>query len=134
MKYYGTLDNINYGFYEEKFKGFIEITDEYWKQLLDAQNKGKIIIPFENSVIAVDESKYDIRNGAWVKLSKDEIKNKEKNDKKQLRSIEIEAELDDLDKKRIRALAEPSMKDENETWLEFYNNKIRMLRNELSNL
>ena len=40
-------------------------------------------------------------------------------------------ELDKLDQKRIRAIAEPSMKDENISWLEYYNNQISDLRNEL---
>ena len=47
------------------------------------------------------------------------------------RRHEIELELEELDKKRIRALCEPSLKDEDTTWLEFYNEKIFLLRNEL---
>ena len=44
MKYYGTKNNKDYGFYLENFDNAIEITDEYWLELLDRQNKGKIII------------------------------------------------------------------------------------------
>ena len=44
MKYYGTKNNKDYGFYLEKFENAIEISDEYWKELLEEQCKGKIII------------------------------------------------------------------------------------------
>lgn len=50
------------------------------------------------------------------------------------RKAEIEKELEELDKKRIRAVCEPSLKDEDTTWLEFYNEQIEKLRKELSSL
>ena len=39
MKYYGTKNNKDYGFYLEKFDNSIEITDEYWNELLKEQAK-----------------------------------------------------------------------------------------------
>ena len=63
MKYYGTKNNKDYGFYEENFENAIEITDQYWINLLNEQNKGKIIIPFEGNVIAADEKQYSQENG-----------------------------------------------------------------------
>ena len=51
-----------------------------------------------------------------------------------IRESEILAELEELDKKRIRAIAEPSMKDEEQTWLEYYNLQISGLRNELAEI
>ena len=62
MKYYGTKNNKDYGFYEENFDGAIEITDSYWIELLDAQNNGKRIIHYENNVIAVDETQHSFEN------------------------------------------------------------------------
>ena len=58
MKYYGTKNNKDYGFYLENFENAIEITDEYWMSLLQQQNQGKIIIPYNNNVIAIDEKEY----------------------------------------------------------------------------
>ena len=58
MKYYGTKNNRDYGFYEEKFDGAVEITDEYWFELLNRQTKGAKIILYENNVIAVDKKEY----------------------------------------------------------------------------
>ena len=51
-----------------------------------------------------------------------------------IRKQEILDELEILDKKRIRALAEPSLIDCDTTWLEHYNTKIIALREELSQL
>ncbi|MBQ3311142.1 hypothetical protein IJG72_03610 [bacterium] len=44
---------------------------------------------------------------------------------------EIQKQLDELDKKRIRAVCEPSMKTENQSWLEYYNQEVQALRAQL---
>lgn len=54
-------------------------------------------------------------------------------------SIELEElgnELRDLDLKRIRAICEPSVKDESsgQTWLEYYNAQILNLRSQIQTL
>lgn len=53
-----------------------------------------------------------------------------------IRKEEIKKELAELDTKRIRAVCEPSIKDETtgETWLDYYNNQASILRDELQNL
>lgn len=53
-----------------------------------------------------------------------------------IRKAQIEKELLNLDTKRIRAICEPSIKDEEtgETWLDYYNTQVEVLRNELLNL
>ena len=45
MKYYGAKKDKDNGFYLEPFEGSVEITDEYWQELLDAQCTGKRIQP-----------------------------------------------------------------------------------------
>lgn len=134
MKYYGTKNKKDYGFYEEPFEGAIEITDEYWMELLKEQNNGKRIILFENNVIAVDEHKYSYGKGEWQKLSDMEAEIKQLNIQHEIRKKEIIQELDELDLKRIRALAEPSMMELDVTWLEYYNKKIATLRKELEKI
>ncbi len=134
MKYYGTKNNKDYGFYLENFDNAIELSDEYWSELLEAQNSGKIIILFENSVIAVNENEYSFENGKWKKLSDKEAGIKQLKIQNAIRESEILSELEELDKKRIRAIAEPSMKDEEQTWLEYYNLQISGLRNELAEI
>ena len=53
-----------------------------------------------------------------------------------IRKAEIEQQLLELDSKRIRAICEPSIKDEEtgETWLDYYNSQVMTLREELPNL
>lgn len=53
-----------------------------------------------------------------------------------IRKTEIERQLLELDSKRIRAICEPSVKDETtgETWLDYYNKQVLELREELTNL
>ena len=55
---------------------------------------------------------------------------------KQQRIDEIKAQLTALDQKRIRALCEPSTltNESNQTWLEYYNNQVLQLREELQSL
>lgn len=134
MKYYGTKNNKDYGFYLEDFENAIAISDGYWIELLEAQNKGKRIIPYENSVIAVNEGEYSLEDGEWKKLTTEETEVKQLNIQNEIRSREILDELLELDQKRIRAVAEPSLKDENTTWLEYYNNQVQVLRDELAQI
>ena len=130
MKYYGTKNNKDYGFYENNFQNAIEITDKYWKELLTEQSGGKIIILFENKVVAVNENEYELQNGVWRKLSTAERQTRQLTIQNAVRAEEIRQELDLLDRKRIRAIAEPSLMDENTTWLEYYNTQISQLREE----
>lgn len=48
----------------------------------------------------------------------------------------FQAQIDELDKKRVRAGFEPSVKDETtgQTWLEYYNLQVQELRNQLAEL
>ena len=134
MKYYGTKNNKDFGFYEDKSDNAVEISDEYWIELLDKQNNGHIIILYDGNVIAVKETEYECKNGVWERLTKDEVVAKQLKIQNAIRKQEILDELEILDKKRIRALAEPSLIDCDTTWLEHYNTKIIALREELSQL
>lgn len=134
MKYYGTKNNKDYGFYENNFQNAIEITDKYWKELLTEQSGGKIIILFENKVVAVNENEYELQDGVWRKLSVTERQTRQLTIQNAVRAEEIRQELDLLDRKRIRAIAEPSLMDENTTWLEYYNTQISQLREELASI
>ena len=134
MKYYGTKNNKDYGFYEENFENAVEITDEYWMQLLNEQSEGKRIIPFEGNVVAVNEAEYSQVNGVWTRLNAAEIQEKQLKIQNAIRIQEIKEELDNLDKKRIRAMAEPSLMDSDTSWLEYYNKQVKILRDELEQL
>ena len=48
----------------------------------------------------------------------------------------LSKQIDELDKKRIRAICEPSVKDEStgETWLDYYNNQVVAIRVQIQEL
>lgn len=53
-----------------------------------------------------------------------------------IRIVDLQAQIDELDKKRTRAGFEPSVKDgsSGQTWLEYYTSQIQDLRTQLSSL
>lgn len=60
---------------------------------------------------------------AWGK-TKAELQEFEKEKQK----TKIQQQIDELDKKRIRAVCEPSMKTNSQSWLDYYNEEIKKLR------
>ncbi len=46
----------------------------------------------------------------------------------------IKSKLKELDLKRVRAICEPSLKNQNQSWLEYYNEQIQELRRQLEEL
>lgn len=54
----------------------------------------------------------------------------------ELQTAELQQQIDDLDKKRIRAICEPSVKNEatGETWLEYYNLQVAKIRQNIQEL
>lgn len=80
-----------------------------------------------------DVGKYKIINGALVDISNTEEYRKVAEKKaKEIQIEEYKKQLEELDKKRIRALAEPELMDENTTWLEYYNSRIKELRQKIN--
>ena len=63
-----------------------------------------------------------------------ESKAKQLNIQNAIRKEEIKIELEELDKKRIRAISEPSLMDNENTWLEYYNKQAKSLRDELAEI
>ena len=53
---------------------------------------------------------------------------------KQAKLQELKKQLDDLDKKHIRVMCEPSMKTETQSWLEYYNEQIMQIRQVMAEL
>lgn len=70
------------------------------------------------------------------KLNTEAYSLKKQEYEKETRKFEIQNELNTLDLKRIRAICEPELKnpETGETWLEYYNNQILTLRDELTDL
>ncbi len=75
-----------------------------------------------------------VENGVIVDLrGTEEYEAEQSKIQKEERTQEILSELELLDKKRIRAVCEPEvLRDDGKTWLEYYNEQILILREELA--
>lgn len=83
---------------------------------------------------ANNRDKYIYANGEIV-INPDYAEIEKEKQKEAQRELLL-LQIDDLDKKRIRAVCEPSVKDETtgETWLDYYNSEIQKLREQLKEL
>ena len=68
--------------------------------------------------------------------TEEEYLNRKNNEIIQLDIDLLNSQINELDLKRIRAVCEPSIKDEitGETWLEYYNAQVLNLRNQINTL
>ena len=84
-----------------------------------------------------NQDKYELQNGVFINIAntaKYQALHAEKSIQQQI--LSIKSQIEELDKKRIRAICEPEIKDieSGQTWLEYYNSKISALREELIKL
>ncbi len=116
--------------------GFYPVFDgDKWEQIPDY--RGLDVINPETKYIDTVDTLGELPDG-YI-LYEDYIKTDEyKAEQAEIRALETKNqllnELDELDKKRIRAVCEPSQKDENQTWLEYYTSQIVELRQQLQEL
>ena len=88
---------------------------------------------YELSYTETDENIIEVIN---YFESEEEYQNRKNNENLQIDIDLLNSKIVELDLKRIRAVCEPSVKDENtgETWLEFYNAQVLDLRNQINTL
>ena len=108
---------------------------------------GKIISwsakPYANSIFVdmdfenFEADKYVFEDNKLKDISStQEYKEKQEEKRKREVLVQLQEKITELDNKRIRALAEPSVKDEQtgETWLDYYNSQVLSVRNEIVKL
>lgn len=124
MKYFDENYKENRQAYDESTKNNIGFTpialidDETW-----AKHAGK--------------DDWDIIGGEFKDISEqDDYKLKIQTQENTAKKVELQAQINELDLKRIRAICEPLIKDETtgQTWLEYYTEQIVALRAELNSL
>jgi hypothetical protein len=116
------------------------------------QNNNPIISDFSNDLLIYEleikelenetvktfnQSKYENQNGQLADISDtQEYKDKIAQEQKEIQKAELQSQIDELDKKRIRAVCEMEIKDEasGQTWLEFYTEQIHGLRRQIISL
>lgn len=94
-------------------------------------NQGLLIAETENALFALEENEIMVDNHPEIDP---EYATKQAEKEKQNRLSELKTELEELDKKRIRAICEPSMKTENQSWLDFYNEQVKQIRQVMAEL
>lgn len=117
---------INYNLNEKMLK------KDGYKPLVKAEH------PSENRIYEITYSfdeDYIYENISYLE-SDEEYKKRIGSDLRDLKVENLKSRINGLDYKRIRALCEPSVKDETsgETWLDYYNKQIVSLRNEIKEL
>ena len=109
---------------------------DYADFAVSANSNGQRVETDDNAIYALYPYE-ELQNGQIVNVSEtEEYKAKVLAEKNAVRKTELQSQIDELDRKRIRALAEPSIKDETsgQTWLECYNSQIAGLREQISQL
>lgn len=101
-----------------------------------ANSNGQRIEISENAAYALFDYE-ELQNGQIIDVSlTEEYKAKILAEENAVKKAQLQIQLDELDEKSIRAMREPSVKDEStgQTWLEFYNYQIQDLRVQLAAL
>ena len=94
------------------------------KPYTEKQKIDFIVEQNHNNGYIIEEAENNLNALGYTQEELDEQEQKRKN-------ADIKNQLEILDKKRIRAVCEPSMKTENQSWLEYYNQEIQILRAKL---
>jgi len=127
---------------EPDFRGLLQVDIET-KEISTIEYVGAVKTGFQKvsedvaQEIQINPEKFKKIETSLVDISNtEEYKNYLREKEVAIRKSEIERQLLELDSKRIRAICEPSIKDETtgETWLDYYNQQVTTLREELSNL
>ena len=127
---------------EPDYRGQLQVDIET-KEISTIEYVGSIKTGFQKVTedvandIQMHPEKYKKIEVSLIDISEtDEFKKYLKDKEIAIHKSEIERQLLEIDSKRIRAICEPSIKNEEtgETWLEYYNNQVLILREELANL
>lgn len=92
---------------------------------------GLIIEETENAFFALEDNEIMVNGEPQVDP---DYETKQAERLKQIRMFELKAQLEEIDKKRVRAVCEPSMRTENQSWLEYYNEQAAQIRQVMANL
>lgn len=115
--------------YRPVFDGekWVQTVDYSGKEIINPESGEKLIM---NDFAEIPEGFMLYEDYVKTDEYKSEMAVKEASDAKN----QLLEQIDALDKKRIRAVCEPSQKDENQTWLEYYTSQIVELRQQLQEL
>ncbi len=114
---------------------YIEIKDN--KLISWCEKPYKDYIEVDIDYLTFNPEKYSVIDGILTDVSQtDEYKSRIEQQEKEVTLKALKLQMEELDKKRIRAIAEPLLKDSQtgQTWLEYYTEQIINLRNQIAQL
>lgn len=107
--------------------------DEYSNFIIEYNHRnGKKIVETNTAIYALELN--EIINESGLPVANPNYETELSQNMCQIRISEIKTQLDELDKKRIRAVCEPSNGIGGQSWLEYYNKQAQNLRAELQEL
>ena len=112
---------------------YVEIKDDKLLSWCENPYSNYEFVDIEYSTFNPEQ--YSVIEGKLTDISDtEEYKSKVSSREKEAKSFELAKQIEEIDKKRIRAIAEPSLRNEKtgETWLEYYTGQVTALRKELS--
>lgn len=112
-------------------------TEDQYADFVSEANKNGQRIEFNNESIFALFNYEIVKNGELTNISQSpEYIKKVKEEENFTKKIELQNQINELDLKRIRAIAEPQLKDASsgQTWLEFYTLQIQAIRAEIGSL
>ena len=95
-------------------------------------NNGRLIKETESAVFALEAN--EIINNCGIPVINQNYETECIKKEQIVRIEKIKQELNELDRKRIRAMCEPSEYSNGLSWLEYYNNQAQALRAQLQEL
>ena len=101
-----------------------------------ANSNGQRVEQDDNAVYAFYEYE-ELQNGQIVDVSNtDDYKVKKQAQENAIKKADLQSQIDDIDKKRVRAICEPAIKDSTigQTWLDYYNQQTKDLRAQIASL
>lgn len=114
-------------------KGFVSVfNNNKWEYIPDF--RGEEIIDLQTGKVVICSELGDLPEGFMLYakyILTDEYRQKCEEDLKTQARNDLLMQIEELDKKRIRAICEPEQKTEDMSWLEYYTNQIIDLREKL---
>ena len=107
---------------------YVEIKENKLLSWCENPYKNYVYIDIDYSTFNPDE--YIVENGMLIKDLNNAVYVEKQ---REFNQLALQNQIDELDKKRIRAIAEPALKDEQsgQTWLEYYTEQIVALRTQM---
>ncbi len=94
-------------------------------------NRSMAVFETENCLYALEANEIMVNGEPEIDV---DYESKQAEKERQNRIKELKKQLEELDKKRIRAMCEPSMKTETQSWLEYYNEQVAEIRQVMAEL